>query len=299
MQNRYAHFIFIGEVYPFCAPSKMNLLKMQFLLGGNWVYPFAFKICLATIGVAFLSATTLVAALFYFIERGLIMEEQILVSSQRYNIGKGLRLFFIIMAIITLCGACASYNQTLEHAELLFENCDCFTSTFSGEVYKCYLHKHYTSPADYAKQATSAHGDAIIIIAGLGLICLLIYVWLRTYEIIVTDKRVYGKAAFGRRVDLPIDSVSAIGTMWLNGIAVSSSSGRVAFLMIKNRDKIHNCLSNLLIERQSKIAAPIAKVTQELPQSNADELKKYKELLDMGAITPEEFDAKKNQLLNL
>ena len=33
------------------------------------VYPFAFKICLATIGVAFLSAVTSVAALFYFIKK--------------------------------------------------------------------------------------------------------------------------------------------------------------------------------------------------------------------------------------
>jgi predicted Zn-dependent peptidase len=33
--------------------------------------------------------------------------------------------------------------------------------------------------------------------------------------------------------------------------------------------------------------------------SNADELKKYKELLDAGIITQEEFDAKKKQLLGL
>ena len=33
--------------------------------------------------------------------------------------------------------------------------------------------------------------------------------------------------------------------------------------------------------------------------SPADEIKKYKELLDMGAITQEEFDAKKKQLLGL
>ena len=33
--------------------------------------------------------------------------------------------------------------------------------------------------------------------------------------------------------------------------------------------------------------------------SSADELKKFKELLDMGAITQEEFDAKKKQLLGL
>ncbi len=33
--------------------------------------------------------------------------------------------------------------------------------------------------------------------------------------------------------------------------------------------------------------------------SNADEIKKYKELLDIGAITQEEYDAKKKQLLGL
>lgn len=41
------------------------------------------------------------------------------------------------------------------------------------------------------------------------------------------------------------------------------------------------------------IAAPIAAV------SVADEIKKFKELLDMGAITQEEFDTKKKQLLGL
>jgi len=33
--------------------------------------------------------------------------------------------------------------------------------------------------------------------------------------------------------------------------------------------------------------------------SSADELKKFKELLDYGIITQEEFDAKKKQLLGL
>ena len=33
--------------------------------------------------------------------------------------------------------------------------------------------------------------------------------------------------------------------------------------------------------------------------SAADELKKFKELLDMGIISQEEFDAKKKQLLGL
>lgn len=34
-------------------------------------------------------------------------------------------------------------------------------------------------------------------------------------------------------------------------------------------------------------------------QSSADELKKYKELYDMGVLTEEEFETKKKQILNL
>lgn len=40
-------------------------------------------------------------------------------------------------------------------------------------------------------------------------------------------------------------------------------------------------------------------INQTAPQSNADELKKYKDLLDAGIITQEEFEIKKKQLLNI
>ena len=48
--------------------------------------------------------------------------------------------------------------------------------------------------------------------------------------------------------------------------------------------------------RNAGTASPVQVVQQ---TSAADELKKFKELLDMGAITQEEFDAKKKQLLGL
>ncbi len=118
-------------------------------------------------------------------------------------------------------------------------------------------------------------------------------------QIVVTNVRVYGKAAFGKRVDLPIDSISAVSSMALfSGIAVSTSSGKISFLGLKNADEIHRAISGLLIERQSK-SAPAHVIQQEVQQSNADELKKYKDLLDGGVITQEEFDAKKKQLLGL
>lgn len=111
-------------------------------------------------------------------------------------------------------------------------------------------------------------------------------------QIVVTNKRVYGVARFGKRVDLPIDLISAVGTCMFKGIIVSSSSGKIRFLLINNRDEIHKTISNLLITRQDK--KQVVNNT-----STTDELMKYKELLDSGVITQEEFDAKKKQLLNL
>lgn len=112
-------------------------------------------------------------------------------------------------------------------------------------------------------------------------------------KITVTNKRVYGIARFNARVDIPLDSVSAIGTISLfKGISVSSSSGLIKFWYIKNVAEIHKAISDLIIKRSSK------QVESE-KTSNADELKKFKDLFDQGIITQEEFDLKKKQLLGL
>ena len=69
--------------------------------------------------------------------------------------------------------------------------------------------------------------------------------------------------------------------------------------MIANRDDVYSKINNLLIERQENKVAAAPIVRQETFSGNAAELKQYKELLDAGIITQEEFDAKKKQLLGL
>lgn len=128
------------------------------------------------------------------------------------------------------------------------------------------------------------------------LISIFAFVWLRS-ELIVTDKRVYGKATFGRRVDLPVDSVTAISTGILKGVGVGTSSGKINFKLIKNQDEIHSVISNLLLERQKDNKGRTE--TQAVNFTNTDEIKKYKELLENGTITQEQFDTKKKQLLCL
>ena len=71
---------------------------------------------------------------------------------------------------------------------------------------------------------------------------------------------------------------------------------------IVDYSKCPNCNSTSVAElseeefkalQSKKSSAPVAAL------SNADELKKYKDLLDSGIISQEEFDAKKKQLLGL
>lgn len=135
-------------------------------------------------------------------------------------------------------------------------------------------------------------------------------------EITVTNLRVFGVDTKGKRVDLPLDKISSVAILSSgDGVAVSTASGAVEFRMIENCADVRRVIAELLVARQHRpaSAAPVAPVAPAVPTApvtppvskpasaytNADELRKYKELLDMGAITQEEYDAKKKQLLGL
>lgn len=128
---------------------------------------------------------------------------------------------------------------------------------------------------------------------GLGLIIIGLFMifYISSSKIIVTNKRIYGIGTFKRRVDLPLDTISAIGTSIFNGIDIGTSAGRIRFKGIENNSEIHTEISKLLNNRQ---------VQEQIKNTDTtEELKKYKELLDSEVITQEEFEAKKKQLLEL
>jgi hypothetical protein len=123
----------------------------------------------------------------------------------------------------------------------------------------------------------------------------------RNVSMTVTDKRVFGTASWGKRIDLPLDMISAVATASLGGIAVSTSSGAIRFKGMKNNVEIHETISKLLLRRQETKTAsePVPAKPENKPQVKSDELRELKNLLDDGVITQEEFDAKKKQLLGL
>jgi len=124
------------------------------------------------------------------------------------------------------------------------------------------------------------------------------YLAFRNIKIIVTDKRITGIALFGKQVELPCNQISAIAMSLFKSVAIATSSGKIHFYLIKNREEIFKTVSDLLKEKQKNQTDEISQSTS--PQStSADELAKYKSLLDSGAITQEEYDAKKKQILGL
>ena len=86
-----------------------------------------------------------------------------------------------------------------------------------------------------------------------------------------------------------------IGTGMLLGTVTINTMGTIFNVGINKQavqavsDRLHSLLAEL--QGGGEKTAPAS--------SAADEILKYKELLDLGAITQEEFDAKKKQLLGL
>lgn len=147
--------------------------------------------------------------------------------------------------------------------------------------------------------SNDAEGFAALIPSGI-LVVIGVFLLFKGWQqgIYVTEKNVYGTTIWGKRVDIPLDSVSAVSlTGMFSGVSVASSSGRISFLFVENKDEIFTTISNLIQNRQGNKMQSATPSTDK--QTAADEIKQFKELLDSGIITQEEFDAKKKEILGL
>lgn len=210
------------------------------------------------------------------------MEEKVIIRSEQYDIGKKVKRFFRIAIGLIIIGIVIhlleEYTAAQHYAELYSNR---------GWSYDYYFL--------LAKMLFQLNHCISPWFTWLGTFTIFATVfinwWLGSYTLTVTNKRIYGKTSFGKRVDLPVDSVSAVSTGIFKGIAVATSSGKIVFGLIKNRDEIHAEITKLIVSRQ-QAGNPAS-------SSTTDELKKFKELLDAGIITQEEFNAKKKQLLEI
>lgn len=96
-----------------------------------------------------------------------------------------------------------------------------------------------------------------------------------------------------------IENINAISQSWsaIGGYLIIDTLGDDIRIGEPERDVVNSIIADFDNVLQSLKSPKSAAVIQQ--SSAADELKKFKELLDMGVITQEEFDVKKKQLLGL
>lgn len=129
---------------------------------------------------------------------------------------------------------------------------------------------------------------------------------LRTQDqiLVVTDKRIYGTLE-GKHIELPLDKISSVETVGQKRIQIATASGTINCMQCENRADVVKAISELLKKRnasKSGVAPLIITKSEHIPSSqtsSADEIRKYKALLDDGIITQEEFDTKKKELLGI
>lgn len=116
-------------------------------------------------------------------------------------------------------------------------------------------------------------------------------------ELTITEKELV--ATVGNNVfECPLDSITSYAFGGAH-LIIQAPPRKFSIESLKNHEEISTVLNDLFNQRKVGPVYAVKPATSVSNYGNADELKKYKELLDSGVITQEEFDAKKKQLLGL
>lgn len=124
-------------------------------------------------------------------------------------------------------------------------------------------------------------------------------------ELVITNKAIYGEAILGvtrKKMTLPFDLIAQVNIsrgLFSAEIEVINKGGS-ANLVIKGLNKNEAEEAKALIEKYVKEASESTKEkhTPDSTASLADEIRKLNELKIEGILTDEEFQKKKEQLLN-
>lgn len=126
-------------------------------------------------------------------------------------------------------------------------------------------------------------------------IAVMVYAFYFNQELIVNESGIKGKATIGKEIDISIDRIASVKKSFLKGvIVITNGQEKIKFRLMKNHNEIIEAISKGINTKSMN-----ALKRENSSESSADQIKKYKELLDDGIISQEEFDAKKKQLLGL
>ena len=208
------------------------------------------------------------------------MEEKILIESVSGDKHKHTPKVLTICCIISVIGM-------IMVAFVEGQNIDSFADFFE---FVC-----ETLAFDWYDFGSTLAGIMMYLGVALFIIYLMALRFVKDSYLAVSSVGIVGTTMSGEKIKLSFGDIVQAEKSSFNGIIIKTKIRNFEFEFLKNRDEVNTVLNQLLMERR------YASTSQEKAPAtdNADELKKYKELLDDGVITQEEFDAKKKQLLGL
>lgn len=214
------------------------------------------------------------------------MEERVLLKCQNRNSKLWNVIVFFMVCLLAFWVyrvGMVAWNHT--------EDYDLITS-----VNGYWLREKYSSRLDMWFDEVKLYIPSLIIEGVIPFVASIwVNLWISNTELTITNRRIYGKKAYGKRFEVPLCDVSFVNNTWPAGISLNCAAGQIKVPYIQNREHAFGLIHELLLERQNELSAPKQEIVSNVP----DEIKKYSELLSAGVITQDEFEAKKKQLLNM
>ncbi len=183
------------------------------------------------------------------------MEEKVLMHGQRYGVNKILAIVLVactlLVCIITMLSATISGLNYYEQAKQVYDEHTGVGSCGYDWGLKC----QYCELVQHVSKTKFITGSILPDLYGpclvYGVVALVLFFLLSFgfggYKITVTEERIYGTTAFGKKIDLPLSSISKIGIIKsLKGFYVVAASKKISFLLFKNNEQLFAITKELL-----------------------------------------------------
>lgn len=167
--------------------------------------------------------------------------------------------------------------------------------------YECtYLSDYckYIGFVDYAIHETMVLYIVWVVLAIAFLVVNLWYSSDSKKTMLIDNDRIICKRKGKIEKEFLVKDIKSVESVSVKGLLIRGNSIKYKINMLENANEIKSTIMDALATVPVQSIAT-TEIKQEIHASSADELRKYKELLDSGVITQEEFDAKKKQLLDL
>lgn len=168
--------------------------------------------------------------------------------------------------------------------------------------YDCYRGSEYLEYVGFVDYATNNTIVPYIVWGVLALMLLFANLWCVSdakKAIIIDADRIVCKNGKKIAKEFLVKDIKSVELASLKGLLVRGNGIKYKINLLANADELKSTIMDSLAALPIENMVATTEIKQEIQPSSADELKKFKGLLDMGVITQEEFDAKKRQLLGL